>query len=65
LVAPFDWRVENFARNHQIEQKAARETVRKNQDIREGFLKTYLAEPITNQYLFDALINRERVSLQI
>lgn len=64
LFAPFDWRVDNFAKSQGIDRDLARKTVQKNQDIREGFLKTYLAESITNPLLYDIMINRKRVGWQ-
>ena len=61
LFAPLEWRIRNHARRWNLDPAKARENVVKQQDKREAFLKTYLAESLDNLQLYDMAVNNARV----
>ena len=57
LVAPFEFRVRNFARSHGIPEQDAVRVVRTNDAARRRYVRAYLSSDVTNALHFDLVIN--------
>jgi hypothetical protein len=57
LVAPFDFRVQNFARSHGITQENAVRIVRANDAARRRYVRAYLNADVTEPSRYDLVIN--------
>jgi len=64
MVSHSDWRVANHGRRHQISLEEAQKRLEKNQHKRESFVKTYLAEELSNPELYNLIINNSKVSVK-
>jgi Cytidylate kinase-like family len=59
LVAPFEFRVRNFARSHGIPEQEAGRVVRTNDAARRRYVRAYLNVDVTNPLHYDLVINTE------
>ena len=57
LVAPFQFRVRNFAQSHGIPEKKAMRRVRANDAARRRYVRAYLNVDVTNALDYDLVIN--------
>ena len=57
LVAPFQFRVRNFARSHGIPEEESVRVVRANDAARRRYVRTYLNSDITDALQYDLVIN--------
>jgi hypothetical protein len=57
LVAPFEFRVRNFARSHGIPEQEAVRIVRANDAARRRYVRAYLNSDVTNPLHYDLVIN--------
>lgn len=57
LIAPFEFRVRNFARSHGIPEEEAMRKVRANDGARRRYVRTYLNSDITDPLQYDLVIN--------
>jgi len=57
LVAPFEFRVRNFARSHEISKQEAMRIVRANDVARRRYVRAYLNADVTNALHYDLVIN--------
>jgi cytidylate kinase-like protein len=57
LVAPFEFRVRNFARSHEISEQEAMRIVRTNDVARRRYVRAYLNADVTNALHYDLVIN--------
>jgi cytidylate kinase len=57
LVAPFDCRVQNFARSHGITEEKAMQIVRANDAARRRFVRAYLNTDVTDVLHYNLVIN--------
>ena len=59
LVAPFQFRVRNFARSHGIPEEEAVRMVRGNDAARRRYVRAYLNSDVTDALHYDLVINTE------
>jgi hypothetical protein len=59
LVAPFEFRVRNFARSRGIPEQEAVRIVRANDAARRRYVRAYLNSDITNALQYDLVINTQ------
>jgi hypothetical protein len=59
LIAPFQFRVRNFARSHGIPEEQAVRMVRANDVARRRYVQAYLNSDLTNPLNYDLVINTE------
>jgi hypothetical protein len=59
LVAPFEFRVRNFARSHGIPEQEAVRVVRANDTARRRYVRAYLNADVTNPLHYDLVMNTE------
>ncbi|HEX6562985.1 MAG TPA: cytidylate kinase-like family protein [Chthoniobacterales bacterium] len=59
LVAPFEFRVRNFARSHGIPDQEAVRVVRANDAARRRYVRAYLNSDVINPLHYDLVINTE------
>jgi len=57
LVAPFEFRVRNFARSREISEQEAMRIVRANDVARRRYVRAYLNADVTNALHYDLVIN--------
>jgi cytidylate kinase len=59
LVAPFEFRVGNFARSHGIPEQEAVRVLRTNDMGRRRYVRAYLNADVTNPLHYDLVVNTE------
>jgi len=59
LVAPFEFRIRNFAQSHGIPEQEAVRVVRTNDAARRRYVRAYLNSDVTNALHYDLVINTE------
>lgn len=61
LIAPMDWRAEQFARREGIDEKAARGRLAEMDDARRKFIRNHFGKDINDPTLYDLTINVRRI----
>ncbi len=64
VVAPFDLRVERYAKRQGVDRKTARQQVKAVDEERNNFIKTLFHKKLRRAEDFDLIINTERISVE-
>jgi cytidylate kinase len=64
LVAPFHFRVQNYAEFHQISVEKAAAMVRETDEARHRYVQSYLGADVTDPLHYHLVINTERIGFQ-
>jgi len=63
LIAPFDVRAANVARDHQVSEKDARNRITKTDSQRRAFIRKYFNTSIADPLNYDMVVNTGSVSI--
>ena len=61
LVAPFEFRVKNYAQFHRMNEQHAAHEVRANDAAIRHYVRSYFNTNVSNQLHYDVVINTERI----
>ena len=64
LVAPFEFRVKNYAQFHRMNEQHAAHEVRANDAAIRHYVRSYFNTNVSNQLHYDLVINTERISFE-
>ena len=63
VIAPFEVRAANVARNHQVTEKEARQRITKTDSQRRAFIRKYFNTSIADPFNYDMVINTGSTSI--
>jgi hypothetical protein len=64
LVAPFEFRVKNYAQFHRINEEHAAHEVRANDAAIRHYVRSYFNTNVSNQLHYDVVVNTERIGFE-
>lgn len=63
VIAPFEVRAANVARNHQVSEKEARQRITKTDSQRRAFIRKYFNTSIADPFNYDMVVNTGNMSI--
>jgi len=63
VIAPFEVRAANVARNHQVTEKEARQRITKTDSQRRAFIRKYFNTSIADPFNYDMVVNTGNMSI--